>query len=55
MEEGRIAFIILSGKLTGKILLGRPRRTWEDNMRMDIREICFNTRKLIDSAQDRDY
>ena len=32
MEEGRNAFKILTGKPTGK----RPRRTWEDNIRMDF-------------------
>ena len=34
MEESRRAFKILAGKLTGKRLLGRPRRRWEDNIRM---------------------
>ena len=32
MEEGRTAFKILTGKLTGKRPLGRPRRRWEDNI-----------------------
>ena len=35
--------------------LWRSRRTWEDNIRMDIKEIGINTRNLVDSAQDRDY
>ena len=39
MEEGRSAFKILTGKPTGKRPLGRPRRRWEDNIRMDIGEI----------------
>jgi hypothetical protein len=30
---------ILMGKLEGKILLGRPRRKWEDNIKMDLRKI----------------
>ena len=34
MEEGRSAFKILTGKLTGKRLLGMPRRRWEENIRM---------------------
>ena len=34
MEEGRNAFKILTGKPTGKRPLGRPRRRWEDNIRM---------------------
>ena len=36
MEEGRSAFKILTGKPTGKRPLGRPRRRWEDNIRMDL-------------------
>ena len=34
MAEGRSAFKILTGKPTGKRLLGRPRRRWEDNISM---------------------
>ena len=41
--------------LTGKRPLGRPRLRWEDNIRMNIREICINTRNWVDSPQDRDY
>ena len=51
MEEGRSAFKILIGKPTGKRRLGRPRRRWEDNIRMDLEEIG----NWIDSAQVRDY
>ena len=39
MEEGRSAFKILTGKHTGKRLLGRPRCRWEDNIRMDLKEM----------------
>ena len=35
--------------------LGRPRRRWEDNIRMDLEEIGINTCNWVDSAQDRDY
>ena len=42
MEEGRSAFKILTGKPTGKRPLGRPRRRWEDNIRMDLEEIGIN-------------
>ena len=42
MEEGRSAFKILTGKPTGKRPLGRPRRRWEDNIRMDLEEVCIN-------------
>ena len=49
MEEGWSAFRILTGKPTEKRPLGRSRRRWEDNIRMDLEEIC------VDSAQDRNY
>ena len=39
MEEGRSAFKILTGTPAGKRPLGRPRRRWEDNIRMDLQEI----------------
>ena len=42
MEEGRRAFKILTGKPTGKRHLGRPRRRWEDNIRIDLEEIVIN-------------
>jgi hypothetical protein len=35
--------------------LGRPRRRWEDNIKIDLKEIGINTRNLVDSSQDRDY
>ena len=55
MEEGRYAFKISTGKPTGKIPLGRPRRRWKDNIRMDLEEIGISIRNWVDSAQDRDY
>ena len=55
MEERRSAFKMLTGKHTGNRPLGRPRRRWEDNIRMDLKEININTRNWVDSAQDRDY
>jgi hypothetical protein len=39
MEEGSSAFKILTGTSTGKRPLGRPIRRWEDNIRMDLKEI----------------
>ena len=54
MEEGRSAFKIL-GTPARKKSLGRPRRRWEENIRMDLKEIGTNTRNWVDSAQDRDY
>ena len=52
MVEGRSA---LTGKPTGKKPLGRPKRRWEDNIRMNLKEIGTNTRNWLDSALDRDY
>ena len=37
MEEGRSAFKILTDKSTGKRPLGRPRRRWAGNIRMDLK------------------
>ena len=55
MEVGRSAFKILIGKPSGKRPLGRPRRRWEDNIRMDLEEIGINAGNWVDSAEDRDY
>ena len=33
---------MLTAKPTGKRFLGRPRRRWKDNIRMDIEELCVN-------------
>ena len=40
---------------TGERPLRRPRRRWEDNIRMYFKEIGINTRNCVDSTQDRDY
>ena len=55
MEEGRSNFKILTGKPTGKRYSERPRRSWEDNIRMDLKDMGINTRNWVDSAQDRYY
>ena len=55
MKESRSAFKILTGTPAGKRPFGRPRRKWEDNIRMDLKEIGINTRNWVDSAQDRNY
>jgi len=44
MKKGRSAFKILTSTPTGKTSLGRPRRRWKDNIRMDLKEIRINTR-----------
>ena len=55
MEECRSAFKILTGKPTGKRPLGRPRRRWEDNIRMHLTDIVINARNWVDFTQDRHY
>ena len=55
MVEGRSAFNILTGKPKGKRPLGRPRRRWEHNIRMDLEEIDINAGNWVDSAQNRNY
>ena len=55
MEEGRSAFKMLTGKPTGKRPLGRPRRRYEDNIKMNLGEIGINAGNWVDSAQDRNY
>ena len=51
----RSACKILTDKPTGKRPLGRTRRRWDDNIKMNLKEIYINTRNWVDSAQDRDY
>ena len=55
MEVGRSAFKMLTGTPTGKRPLGRPSHRWEDNIRMDLKEIGINTRNWVESAHDRNY
>ena len=55
MEVGRSVFKILTGTPAGKRPLGRRRRRWKDNIRVDFKEIGIYTRNWVDSAQDRDY
>jgi hypothetical protein len=48
------AYRILVGKPEGKRPLGRPRRRWVDNMKMDLGEIWWGGWEWIELAQDRD-
>jgi hypothetical protein len=41
-------------KPEGKRPLGRPRRTWEDNIKMDLQKVGWGSMNWIDVAQDRD-
>jgi hypothetical protein len=54
MGEVRDAYNILVGRPEGKTPLGRPGRRWEDNIKMDLREIGFGDVDWIHWAQDRD-
>jgi hypothetical protein len=54
MGEMRNAYNFLVGKIEGKIPLGRPRHTWEDNLKVDLREIRFGVVEWIHMVEDRD-
>jgi hypothetical protein len=54
MGEKRNACRILVGKPEGKRPLGRPRRKWVDNIKMDLSEIEWYGMDWIDLALDRD-
>jgi hypothetical protein len=53
-EEKRNAYMILGGKPEGKRPLGRPRRRWLYNIKIDLRAIEWDGMDCIDLAQDRD-
>jgi hypothetical protein len=54
LGEKRNAYRILRGKPEGNRPLGRPRRRWVDNIKMDLREIGWHGMDWIDLAYDRD-
>jgi hypothetical protein len=54
MGEMRNAYKILVEKAEGKRPLGRPGRRWEDNIKLDLREIGLERVNWINLAQDRD-
>ena len=54
MEEGRGVHNVLVGKPEGKRRLGRPRRRWEDNIKMDLEEVGRGCGDWMELAQDRD-
>ncbi|KAJ4450967.1 hypothetical protein ANN_02402 [Periplaneta americana] len=54
MGESRNAYRVLVVRPEGKRPLGKPRRRWEDNIKMDLREVGYDDRDWINLAQDRD-
>jgi len=54
MGEGRGVYRVLVGKPEGRRPLGRPRRRWEDNIRMDLWEVGWECVDWMELAQDRD-
>jgi hypothetical protein len=54
MGEERKVYKVLVGKSEGKRALGRPRRRWDDGIRMDLSEIGLGDVDWIRLAQDRD-
>jgi len=54
MGEGRGVYRVLVGKPEGKRPLGRPRRRWVDNIRIDLQEVGCGYMDWIGLAQDRD-
>ena len=54
MEEGKVVHKVSVGKPEGKRPLGRPRRRWEDNTKMDLQEVGRGCGDWMELAQDRD-
>jgi hypothetical protein len=54
MGERRGVYRVLAGKPEGKRPLGRPRRRWEDNIKMGLQEVGWEGMVWLDLAWDRD-
>ena len=54
MGEGRGVHRVLVGKREGKRPMGRPRRRWEDNIKVDLKEVGGGCEDWMELAQDRD-
>jgi len=54
MGEMRDLYRVFFGKPEGKRPLGRPRRKWEDNIKMDLQEVEYGGMDWIELAQERD-
>ena len=53
MELSRNAYRVLVGKTEGNRHPGRPKRTWQDGIKMDLREVGCDAGDWMDRAQDR--
>jgi len=54
MGEGRSLYRVLVGKPEGRRPLGRPRRSWDYNIKMDLKEVGCGVLDWIELAQNRD-
>jgi hypothetical protein len=54
MGEGRGVYRVLVGKPEGKKRMGRPRRRWEDNIKMDLQEMGGGCGDCMELVKDRD-
>jgi len=54
MGQGRGVYRVLVGKAEGKRPMGRPRRKWEDNIKMDLQEVGGGCGDWMELVQDRD-
>jgi len=54
MGEDRVVYTVLVGKPEEKRPLGRPRRRWEDNIKMDLQEVGGGRGDRMELAQDKD-
>ena len=54
LKNNRVVHRVLVGKPEGKRPLGRPRRRWEDNIKMDLQEVGGGCGDWMELAQDRD-
>jgi hypothetical protein len=52
--ESRSVYRVLVGKHEGKRPLGRPRRRWDDNIKLDLQEVGCGDMNWIELAQDRE-
>ena len=54
MGQGRVVYRVLVGKPEGKRPLEKPRRRWEDNIKMDLKEVGGGCGDWMELAQDRE-